>query len=547
MLKLLQKSFISLLLTLSPLGVTSPPLQAAEEVLFSYGSLIVSVQVDSLAQFAETGIVSDDLKPYLSRSTPAAREEFRQALNKRVNTDPVLVSRFFNTAMGEAILERLGRGITIQGGGNGKYALRGALVSAALDKEEGLTLLNVLRKLPVNIQIQGELALGFAKELNLVLRQTEQLVQEMRTLTAQEAAATPTINYQALPDIRKPGRYAVQKEVWNLVDPSRSRSFYVNVYRPQVSGTGKIPVVIFSHGLASRPQDYETGLKHLASYGFLVAAPQHPGSDLIYLQDMFAGLHKDIFDVQDFLNRPKDISFVIDELERRNKDQFQGRLHLTNVGVAGHSFGGYTAIAVAGATFDFAHLQAECDRLYGGLNLSLLLQCRALELPRQAYDLRDKRVTAIMAGNPVNWSVFGKEGIAQLSLPVLLGSGSYDPAAPAVFEQTETFIYLPSTNKYWMMIEGQAHVNFTELDAGVKKAIDSMEHLTLPSQSLINNYVDALSLAFFQVYLQQDKTYAPYLKSAYAEYLSQGQEFKVDFVTSVSDPALTRGIEKNQW
>jgi predicted dienelactone hydrolase len=545
MLKILQKRIISLLLSLSPLIVTPLPLQAAEEVLFSYGSLLISLKVDSLAEFAQTGIVPEDLKLYLSRTTPAKQEEFRQGLTKRIDIDPVFVSRFFNTAMGEAILERLGKGITIQGGGNGKYALRGAIVSAALDKEEGLTLLNVFRKLPVNIQIQGELALGFAQELNFVLQQTEKLVQQLRTLTAQEAAATPAINYQALPDIRKPGKYAVKKEVWNLVDPSRSRSLYVNVYKPQVGGKGKIPVAIFSHGLASRPEDYERGLKHLASYGFLVAAPQHPGSDLIYLQDMFGGLHKNIFDVQDFLNRPKDISFVIDELERRNQNQFQGRLNLTNVGVAGHSFGGYTTIAVAGATFDFAHLQAECDRPYADLNLALLLQCRALELPRQTYNFRDKRVTAIMAGNPVNWSIFGKQGLSQVSIPVLLGSGSYDPAAPAVFEQSETFIYLPSSSKYWMMVEGQAHVNFSELDAGVKQTINSIEHLTLPSQSLINSYVDALSLAFFQVHLQQDKSYLPYLKSAYAEYLSQGQEFKLDFVTPVSAPTLANSIDKN--
>ena len=38
---------------------------------------------------------------------------------------------------------------------------------------------------------------------------------------------------------------------------------------------------MFSHGLASRPEDYAAGLKHLASYGYVVAAPQHPGSDKI--------------------------------------------------------------------------------------------------------------------------------------------------------------------------------------------------------------------------------------------------------------------------
>jgi hypothetical protein len=43
MLKILQKRIISLLLSLSPLIFTPLPLQAAEEVLFSYGTLIVAV------------------------------------------------------------------------------------------------------------------------------------------------------------------------------------------------------------------------------------------------------------------------------------------------------------------------------------------------------------------------------------------------------------------------------------------------------------------------------------------------------------------------
>jgi hypothetical protein len=42
--------------------------------------------------------------------------------------------------MGAAILERIGKGVTIQGGVNGKYALRAAIVQAAF-APEGLTLL----------------------------------------------------------------------------------------------------------------------------------------------------------------------------------------------------------------------------------------------------------------------------------------------------------------------------------------------------------------------------------------------------------------------
>ncbi|NJL83535.1 MAG: hypothetical protein HC890_12350 [Chloroflexaceae bacterium] len=148
---------------------------------------------------------------------------------------------------------------------------------------------------------------------------------------------------------------------------------------------------------------------HLASHGYLVAVPQHPGSDSIWLEKFLTGLVKDVFDVNDFINRPLDITFVLDELERRNASLFDNRLNLDSVGLFGHSFGGYTALAVAGATIDWDNLQASCDRFPRQPNVSLLLQCRALQLPRQNYQFQDERVKVIIVSNPVNGSILGKK------------------------------------------------------------------------------------------------------------------------------------------
>lgn len=518
------------------------PIKAAEELFLSYDSVLLSVKVASLEAFAKEGKINPDLQLYLSRANAAEKEEFRQALLKRVDVNPVLLSRFFNSAMGADILYRLGKGITIQGGSNGKYALRGAIVSAAFDPE-GLTLLNVLKKLPVNIEFQGEMVIGFAKEIREVARATEFLVSEMRSLALQETKDAPQVNYATLPDLRKLGKYEVKKQVWHLTDPSRNRQFYVDVYLPQRKGATKIPVIVFSHGLSSRPEDYAVGLEHLASYGYVVAAPQHIGSDTIYLQEMLQGYHRNIFDLNEFINRPKDISYVIDELQRRNQNEFQGRLDLTNIGAAGHSFGGYTVLGIAGAQIDFENLQRDCDRLFGAADISLLLECRALELPRMAYNFRDERVKAVYAANPVNRSIYGKKGISQISIPTVLGSGSYDPAAPPFFEQAASFTWLTTPNKYWAMVEGQAHVDFDNLDPGITKAINSVSHLTLPSQTLIGDYDNALKLAFFETYINKDENYRPYLQSSYAEYLSQDETFKLDFISGASSDDLAAAIE----
>ena len=532
------------LLGLFAAGMTALPLKAAEEIEFVYTPLVFSVSVASLETFAKEGKIDANLKRFLARATPEAREQFREALLTKIDIDPVLLSRFFNTVMGADMLSRLGKGITIQGGINGKYALRGAIVSAAFEPG-GLTLLNVLKKFPNNIQLQGEEILGLAKTIDYAVYVAEIFIKDMRLWTAEEAAAVkPAINYASLPDLRQRGSFQVKKEVWNLTDSSRNRSLYVNVYIPQTFREGKTPVIIFSHGLASRPEDYAQAIEHLASYGFLVAAPQHPGSDTQYLQGMLGGYYRNIFDGNEFINRPKDISFVIDELARRNASQFQGKLNLTNVGVAGHSFGGYTSLAVAGAQIDFDNLAQDCNRPYSGINIAILLECRALELPRQVYNFRDERVTAVFAANPVNRSIFGEKGLSKISIPVLLGSGSYDPAANPIFEQAIPFTWLKTPDKYLAMVEGQAHVNFTELDAGMQKTLESVVDITLPNQNLIEDYTGALLVSFFEVYIADNEKFRPFLRSSYAEYLSQGQKFKLDFITAASDQKLSQLIEK---
>jgi predicted dienelactone hydrolase len=544
--KIYEKSFL-LLWAMSTNILLEFPVKAAEQISFSYGGLITSVDVGSLAKFAETGEVNQDLKFYFDFIAQDQQKDLRASLTKEIDVSPVMISRFFNTEMGEEMLTRLGKLINIPYANNGKYAIRAALVQAAMEPG-GLSLIKVLEKLPTDIQIDGEKTVALAQQVDKFILATETVVKELRLLTAQEATAAPKINYAELPDLRKSGPYQVEKTVWHLFDASRNRHFYVDVFIPQGEQNGKIPVIAFSHGLSSQPSDYAVGLQHLASYGYLVVAPQHPGSDNIYLQEMFEGYHRNIFDVNDYIDRPKDISFTLDELERRNQSEFSGRLDLKNVGMAGHSFGGYTSLAIAGAEIDFDNLQKDCDREFGALDVAIIMECRALELPRETISLRDERVKAVFAANPVNRSIFRRKGLGKIKIPVILGSGSYDPAAPPALEQAASFTWLTMPDKYWLLLEGQAHVNFTKLDPGITQAIDSTTHLILPSQDTIYDYVKGTTVAFFEVYIRQDPQeidkYRPYLSSAYAEYLSGENKFKLDLVSETSAPQIRNKIDQ---
>ncbi len=523
--------------------ITAAPARAAEKLYLTFGPLKLSLRVSSLETFAKEGKINQDLALYLGRATPEQQALFRKALSEPAKVNPVLLSRFFYSGIGESILTRLGKGITLEGGINGKYGMRAAIVLAAFEPE-GLTLLNFFKKFPTDIQFQGERILGAAEFAENLVKATEVITNEMKQLSAQEAASAPPIDFAKLPDLRQPGPFGVQpKQVWKLDDTSRNRQFYVDVYKPQKWRSGKTSVVVISHGFASRPEDFAGAAEHLASYGYVVVLPQHPGSDTIRIKAFLKGYYRNTFDVNEFINRPKDITYTIDELERRNQSEFQGRLNLESVGLAGHSFGAYTVLAVGGAEIDFQNLDKECNAEFRGLDISILLECRALELPRQTYNFQDRRVGAVFVGNPVGSSIFGRSGLSKIQIPLLIAGGNYDPAAPFVAEQARVFPWLTTPNKYLVMVEGQAHVDFSKLDAGIKDTIESVAKIDLPSPDLIHNYRDSLTTAFFGTYIDKREDYKPYLQSAYAAYLSQGEEFKVFLISAASSEKLAQAID----
>ncbi|MGK7945533.1 MAG: alpha/beta fold hydrolase, partial [Microcystaceae cyanobacterium] len=461
-------------------------------------------------------------------------------------------SRSLNTDEGTRMLSYFGKVINVQGGSNGQYMIRGAIITAALDKEEGLTVLNVLKNFSTNVEINLPKSIDLARQVEKIVQATYAFVEQVEVLADQEIANNEAVDFSQLPDIRQPGSLGFRQQRWNLYDAQRQRNFYVEVYQPQQFKRGKTPVVIISHGLASNPESFSKRAEHLASYGYVVVMPQHPGSDTLRAKDFIEGFTYQTFDRNEFINRPLDLSYVLDELERRNRGQFQGRLDLDNVGALGHSFGGYTVLAVAGATIDFENLERVCAVELGLLNTALLLQCRALQLERKDYNFRDERVKAVFALNPVNLGIFGPVGLAQINIPIFISAGSYDPATPFAFEQSVTYPRLLNTdNKYLQLQEGQAHVDFSQLDGGISDLIETTEVINLPSPLLLDDYTNSMMLAFFQTYIVREQKYKVYLSSAYADYISLNQDFKSYLITNASAEDLNEFIEdyitKNQF
>ncbi len=527
-------------------AATVMPVKAAEKIYFSYTPIYESLRINSLDLFAREGKVNKELGFYFKIGGVDDEEKmkFRAVLNKPAPLNPLLVSRFFNSQLGEALLKRVGNYIRIQGGRNGKYALRAAMVQAAFDSE-GLSLINFFRNLPTNMQIDLRKVRKTAQLTEKVVKATKVFSEEViPKLSEMEAAAAEPVNFDKLPDLRQKGSFGVEQKRWTLTDRSRNRTFYVDVYMPQRLREGGTPVMVISHGLSSRPEEFAGDGQYLASHGYVVVMPQHIGSDAQQTQAFLKGLSRQVFLTDEFIDRPLDISYVIDHLERRNLREFDGQLILDKVGVFGHSFGGYTALAVAGATIDFDHLEEECRVGRGRINTALLLQCRALDLERKTYNFRDDRVVAVLAHNPVNAAIFGPNGLSQIQIPVIVGAGSYDPATPFVWEQLGALTWLTTPNKYLVLQQGQAHVDISQLDGGASELINSVERLTLPEPRLLQESGNATILAFSEVYVANNADYLPFLEASYLIHLSQGQDFKNYLISKASSEKLNQEIEQ---
>jgi predicted dienelactone hydrolase len=153
------------------------------------------------------------------------------------------------------------------------------------------------------------------------------------------------------------GPFEVQTVSYDWLDQKRDRNVPVKIYFPK-SGAGPFPVIIFSHGLGGSREGYEYLGRHWASYGYVSVHVQHIGSDSAVwsqgrLDQMMQNLEKAAANLENITNRPLDVSFAIDQIEKMNREgpTLKARLDLNRIGVAGHSFGAFTTLAVAGEVF----------------------------------------------------------------------------------------------------------------------------------------------------------------------------------------------------
>ncbi len=541
----------SLKLGLASVLVASVPVTAAELISVNYGVLQRSLPIESLNQYAKTGVTDSEIKAYLRYLKPDQREQLRQTLLIHVPLDVVAVSQFLYTPQGEILLARLGSVIRSSSTETGFYAIRGAMITAAADPA-GLTLINVLRKFPTReVQIDVGEGWNILSDMNALVNQTQAFILEAAQETARRALVNPLPPKLHLADLQRAGSTQSTRISFTLPKRSTQRAIPVDLYLPTTPGKSSqatalpAPVLIISHGFGSDRSSFQYLAKHLSSYGFAVAVPEHPGSNAEQVQNWLSGRTALATDPSEFVNRPLDIRYLMDALTERSQTDpaLKGRLNLGQVGLIGQSFGGYTALALAGAPIDVNNLRAACQNERNTLNLSLLLQCRALEISK-VPKLNDPRIKAIFVINPITSAVFGEKSLSQVTVPTLIVGGGNDTVAPVFAEQVYPFSWLKNPTKYLVLIQNATH--FSAIGTGTDA---KGEGLPIPKQVLGENpeiaqrYLKMLTVAFFKSHFLNQSPFQIYLSDAYI-YRTSLPGFRLSILQQIQPDMIAQAVKR---
>lgn len=189
-------------------------------------------------------------------------------------------------------------------------------------------------------------------------------------------------------------------------------SFTYPAARDVAAAPGPFPVVLFSHGFSGIRVQSSFLTSHLASWGMIVVAPDHPSRAL---PDVLLGTA-----TGDRAGAVDDLLRSLELLQAENAtagSRFEGRVDAERVGVVGHSAGGGTSIAAA-------------------------------------LDPRIDGYVSLSAGGPA-------EGAAYPVTPSLFVAGSLDAVVPPAERTMPAFAGAPSPSTY-VELAATGHQGFTD-------------------------------------------------------------------------------------
>jgi predicted dienelactone hydrolase len=203
-------------------------------------------------------------------------------------------------------------------------------------------------------------------------------------------------------------------------------------------------LILLSHGNAGTEAGHSVLAQALARNGYLVAALRHPG-DNWQDRSLMAQSPERYFD-----ERPRQASRVIDALLRDPawKDRIASDDKGPRVGALGHSAGGYTVLALAGARPDLSRMRKHCQ-LEASEDPIFCSMGRAGDASppptAAALSLKDERVRAIVAMSPAA-VLLTAESLAAIRAATLIYEAERDRFVVPKFHAEWVARNLPAAN-----------------------------------------------------------------------------------------------------
>lgn len=241
------------------------------------------------------------------------------------------------------------------------------------------------------------------------------------------------------------------------------------IVRNATPAPGKHPLLLLSHGYGGSWRNLNWLASQLANEGYIVAAPNHPGTTTWDKSPQAA---------RQLWQRPRDLSRTLDKILA--EPGLAGGVDPQRIAAAGHSLGGWTVLMLAGGRFDPQRFINDC-RTHAVLSSCRLASTLGIDSPATAEKLassaRDPRISAVVLFDAGLLRGFTPASLQQLRVPVLILAAQVGSTElPAGLESGYIAAHLPAENMRYASVAGATHFSFMQLcKPGAEKVIDAHE------------------------------------------------------------------------